>query len=127
MQVGLVEEFRLKLYPKDIAICRAFYRDTLGFSIVHEWDEGQEERGIMFDVGGTVLELLPYNGKAMSGADISLRVRDVWALWEEMKNNILIVHVLRINDWGDTSFCIKDPEGFEITFFTKTSKINNQR
>lgn len=123
MELGSIGEFRLKLYPKDFDACYAFYHETLGFSIVHEWNDGARDRGVMFDVDGTILELLvPDKHVQVKGANISLRVKNVWTLWEEMKTALPIVHSLRVNDWGDTSFSVCDPEGFEITFFTKTEK-----
>jgi len=116
-----VTEFRLKLYPKDFIVVRDFYENNLGFPVVKEWDRGENDRGVMFDVGGTILELLsPKNGyKPVAGADISLHVDDVWKLWEAMKDSEEIIFALRDNQWGDTSFRISDPEGFAITFFTK--------
>lgn len=123
MELGLIGEFRLKLYPKDFDACYDFYHETLGFSIVHEWNDGPEDRGVMFNVGGTIVELLiPDDYVRIQGANISLRVTNVWELWEAVKDKMAIVHALRINDWGDTSFAITDPEGFTITFFTKTTE-----
>lgn len=116
-----VGEFRLKLYPKDFAKIRAFYEDKLGFPVFHEWDNGPNNKGVMFTVGDTTLELLsPADGyKPVQGADVSWEVADVAALWEELKDNTPIAHDLRHNSWGDTSFRIIDPEGFHISFFTK--------
>lgn len=121
MQPVIVKEFRLKLYPKDFVLIRDFYENRLQFRIVHEWDRGEASKGVMFDVGGTTLELLypaDYGYKKISGADISLEVPSVEELWEQMKDSYDILHPLRHNEWGDTSFRIADPEGFPITFFT---------
>lgn len=117
-----VKQFRLKLYPNDFALVRDFYETYLRLPVVNEWDRGNDDKGVMFNVGGTVLELLsPENRyKPLAGADLSLEVPNVHALWEQMKDNDRIVHPIRDNPWGDTSFCIADPEGFEITFFTKS-------
>ncbi len=116
-----VTEFRLKLYPKDFYKVREFYEKKLGFKVVKEWDITDTDKGVMFDVGGTTLELLsPKKGyHAVTGADVSLAISDVWKLWEQMKDSEDVVFALRDNDWGDSSFCITDPEGFKITFFTK--------
>jgi catechol 2,3-dioxygenase-like lactoylglutathione lyase family enzyme len=116
-----VRQFRLKLYPKDFAQVRDFYENYLQFPVINEWDRGDDDKGVMFDVGGTILELLsPEDGyKPMAGSDLSLEVPNVGALWEQMKDGNCIVHPIRDNPWRDTSFCIADPEGFAITFFTK--------
>jgi uncharacterized glyoxalase superfamily protein PhnB len=75
----------------------------------------------MFNVGGTILELLtPEDGyKPITGCDLSLEVPDVAELWEQMKNGDNILHPIRDNSWGDTSFRIADPEGYAISFFTR--------
>ena len=75
----------------------------------------------MFDTGSGIIELL--SGAHQSDAatysnDISLRVSNVHAVWEKFKDDESVIFPIRKNDWGDTSFCIADPEGFEITFFT---------
>ncbi|MDQ5972457.1 MAG: hypothetical protein QG553_616 [Patescibacteria group bacterium] len=116
-----VKEFRLKLYPKDFKLVRDFYEHKLGFPVFHEWDNGPVNKGVMFSVGSTTLELLsPADGyKPVQGADVSWEVTDVNSLWEKLKDNTPIVHGLRHNSWGDTSFRITDPEGFHISFFTK--------
>lgn len=115
-----VSEFRLKLYPKDFYGVREFYETELGYKVVDEWDR-PESKGVMFDVGGTILELLtPKSGyRPIAGADVSLEVKDVWKLYESMRDKSYILRGLKNNDWGDTSFHITDPEGFRITFFTR--------
>jgi catechol 2,3-dioxygenase-like lactoylglutathione lyase family enzyme len=120
-----VSEFRLKLYPKDFYKVREFYETELGYRVVNEWDR-DDSKGVMFDVGGTVLELLTPETeyKAVVGADVSWEVSDVWQLFEEMKDKPYVIRGLKDNDWGDTSLHIQDPEGFKITFFTKTSRSN---
>lgn len=115
-----VSEFRLKLYPEDFYKVRDFYEKTLGFEVINQWDRGEESRGAMFAVGTTVLELLSSkNHQPVSGVDISLEVEDVRALWEQWQGSDSVVFELRDNSWGDTSFCISDPEGFQLTFFTR--------
>ncbi|HJQ08728.1 MAG TPA: VOC family protein [Candidatus Saccharimonadales bacterium] len=114
----------MKLYPNNFELVRAFYESGLGFTVTNSWDRGENDKGVMFDVGGTTLELLsPEDGyKPITGCDFSLEVDDVRQLWEQMKDDNTVRHELRHNSWGDTSFRIADPEGFEITFFTKDSK-----
>ncbi len=118
-----IKQFRLKLYPNNFDLVRNFYENVLGFNAVKDWDRGNDDKGVMFDVGGAILELLSRKEKNRSavGSDISLWVEDVHTLWDAMKDSQKIIFPLRDNEWGDTSFCISDPEGFEITFFTKGS------
>ncbi|MGF7229672.1 MAG: VOC family protein [Candidatus Saccharibacteria bacterium] len=120
MNQTTVTGFRLKLYPKDFAKARAFYEQTLGFVVINEWDRGEHDRGVMLQVGPAIIELLTpeTNYTPVAGADLSLEVPDVRALWQDLKDRTDVVFVLRDNDWGDSSFCVNDPERFEITFFT---------
>lgn len=117
----IVREFRVKLYPDNFDLVRSFYENVLGFTVTKSWDRGDRDKGIMFDVGGTTLELLSPESsyQRITGCDFSLEVDNVNHLWEQMKDSADIRHELRHNSWGDTSFRIADPEGFEITFFTK--------
>lgn len=112
-----VTEFRLKLYPKDFYITREFYEKTLGFTVVHEWDR-PESKGVMFQVGTTILELLHSAENPGTGVDVSWQVNDVHALWDKFKDTQDIAHPLRDNAWGDTSFAVRDPDGVSISFFT---------
>ena len=112
-------ELRLKLYPENFLLVKAFYQSVLQFPIVHQWDEGEHDRGVMFSAGVAIIELLSTKKYLpVQGCTVSLRVADVGQLWEQLKDTGSIVHPLRNNSWGDRSFCIKDPEGFKITFFS---------
>lgn len=117
----LTAEFRLKLYPKDFAVMRDFYATTLQFPIMHEWNRSASDRGTMFNIGGTTLELLSPEDKhqPFGGFGLSLEVPDVQKLWKKFQNEDFITHALRHNAWGDTSFQIQDPEGLKISLFTK--------
>jgi hypothetical protein len=118
-----IKEFRLKLYPKDFYKVRNFYENDLGFTVTKEWDHAELEKGVMFQVGNTTLELLSPKDSyhKVSGVDVSWEILNVHELWQDWKDKPNVVFAIRDNDWGDTSFCISDPEGFKITFFTKYS------
>ncbi len=124
MSTSTITEFRLKLYPQDFTRVRAFYEQTLGFEVAGEWDRGESDRGVMFRVGPAVLELLSLeNGyEPVQGTDLSLEVPDVQNLWNDLQSKAEVVFELRDNPWGDSSFCIADPEGFRLTFFSKTEE-----
>ncbi len=120
-KLTLVTEFRFKLYPKDFYKVKDFYENTLGYQIVDSWDS-ENDKGVMFNTGDAILELLtPKKGyKPMQGAGLSLMVRDVWSLWERLKDHSNIIKPLsqKPSTWGDVEFRIADPEGLQITFFT---------
>ena len=116
-----VKKFRVKLYPRDFKKVRAFYEEQLHFQVTHEWDRDENDKGVMFDVGGTTLELLSpeHAYEPITGCALSLEVSDVRKLHETLKDTGCVVRGLKDNSWGDTSFRISDPEGFNISFFAK--------
>lgn len=120
-----VIEFRLKLYPKDFDTVRNFYENLLTYPVTKEWNRGNEDKGVMFDTGGAIIELLTPEADytPIQGMDLSLGVADVATLWEHLREQVPVIFPLRHNAWGDSSFCISDPEGLKITFFTKDSHI----
>jgi|SRR6185437_9330170 len=116
-----IREFRLKLYPNDFYKVRRFYENDLGLQVTNEWDRGENDRGVMLKAGNTTLELLSPEDdyRPIMGADVSWETPNVHELWGQWKDKPNVVFELRENSWGDTSFCISDPENFKITFFTK--------
>ena len=122
MKVAIVaSEIRVMLFPKDFAKSRQFYVEEMGWPIQYEWDDGSH-KGVMFDSGCATIELMSPRAVTDSdgNANISLRVADVWSLWEEVvkKEKPYVLFNLRQNPWGDDSFCITDPDGTRLTFFT---------
>ena len=113
-----VQEFRLKLYVSDFYQRREFYQTTFGWLVTSGWDRGPNNRGVMFDTGCGIIELLEKKEASVPirSCDVSLRVENVWELWEQLQSKCQIVFSIRDNAWGDTSFCVKDPGGFELTF-----------
>lgn len=109
------------MYPNDFDKVHSFYKSVLGFDIIHEWNRSSNDRGVMFDAGGTIIELLtreePY--VSLVGCDLSLEVENVHELFESMKDEEYITRGLKHNAWGDSSFRITDPEGLSISLFTK--------
>ena len=102
---------------------RNFYESFLDYPVVHEWNRAKDDKGVMFNTGTAILELLSLSREndyvPIQNAKISLEVHNVKDLWNKVKETASVVHDLCHNEWGDTSFAIRDPENFEITFFTK--------
>jgi catechol 2,3-dioxygenase-like lactoylglutathione lyase family enzyme len=116
-----VTELRVKLYVSDFSARRAFYETVLQWPVLRTWD-GAEHQGVMFDTGSGIFELLEETGASPHNhsVDLSLQTENVWKLWDLFKNQNNVVFPLRDNPWGDTSFCIHDPGGFHLTFFSQT-------
>ena len=116
-----MREFRLKLYPQNFEQTKSFYRETLGFPIVTEWNIADDDKGVMFTVGSSILELLPHKNTSnqIQGVGVSIEVDDVFAFRKILGDKVNTVYEPRHNSWGNSSFSIIDPEGLEITFFTQ--------
>ena len=81
-----INEFRLKLYPKDFYKVKEFYEKVLGFEIIHGWDH-EDKKGAMFKVGPAIFELLWEQGQispSYVSTDVSWQVDD--------SHVVLIVH-----------------------------------
>lgn len=120
-ELSRVGEFRVMIYPKNFQETRSFYERVLEYPVTHEWDHGEEDRGVMFNTGSATIELLSRRGNVqqIQGLALSLEVRDVRALYERVKDKVNVIFEVRHNAWGDTSFGVTDPEGLKLIFFTK--------
>jgi uncharacterized glyoxalase superfamily protein PhnB len=74
----------------------------------------------MYNTGAAIFELIedPKTEVPNGSSRISISVPDVWALFKHIEKKVTIDFPPRHNSWGDTSFGIKDPDGFPITLFT---------
>ena len=116
-----ITEFRFKMYPNDFNKVRTFYESVLKLRVIEEWDSSPSKKGVMFDAGVAVIELLmrTQQYQPIAGVDLSVEVPDIWSLYKEIKMEKYVVGELSKNSWGDTSLQIVDPEGLEITIFTR--------
>lgn len=130
--MGLIQgTHHVSLRPATIAAFErtvAFYRDTLGLSVVRGWGEG-EKQAIMLDTGNSILEIsVNAGGKTETGSihHFALTTADVDACVKAVRDagySITIepkdipiqaesVYPIRM------AFCI-GPVGEEIEFFTE--------
>lgn len=113
-------DFRLMLYPVNFETSSRFYKNTLKFPVVHHWSRAGNDKGILFQAGSGIIELLQSSKQQpIAGCKISIEVPDVDFLFKKIHKRTIIVFAPRDNPWGDRSFCIKDPQGLHLIFFTK--------
>lgn len=93
---------------------RAFYRDTLGFSVYRDWDGWCELR-----VGSTLLTLRrrgrPYDGPAAEGAAVQLAFRvapaEVDTCYDELvAKGVEILEPPQDGGYGHLTLFFRDPE-----------------
>ena len=102
-----------------------FYNKILEFPVVRYWRYSDGD-GTQINVGGNLIELFSkgprnYSNKAYHGnVSLSVKVSDVYKLYEKMQKKNIQIGELIENPWGDASFHITDPEGNRLAFFSPT-------
>ncbi len=101
--------------------CVSFYRDVLGFSVVHE-----RERFVEFEVTpgariGILRPLRPAAGRSRSGQDrliLSLCVDRIEEVHAELKARVPELPPIRKHPWGARVFEFRDPEGWRVELWS---------
>ena len=102
---------RVLVYPRDLEVSTAFYRDTLGLAIDKEFPGGT-----VFFLGHCSLEIVG-KGTAGPSPDVALwlQVRDLPATLEELRSKGLRPdREARREPWGLDEAWISDPDGMHI-------------
>ncbi len=100
---------------------RAFYEKTLQLVILSEWGRGEGDRGIIYALKDTQLEILEGPPSAPSESFyVYIEVEDIDALHAELSKTCEIVDPLTTRPWKHRNFSIRDPGGLKLKFFSKT-------
>lgn len=117
------KESRIHLYVKSMQEMVRFYNKILEFPVVKMWRLSDGE-GTIINLGGNNLELYSKNRRHNYHVDFSgcvsfsIRVKNVYKLHEKFSRKNIKIEEIQKNDWGDSSFSLRDPEGNRITFFS---------
>jgi len=110
----------------------AFYRDHLGFEVLHEWEDGGRVRWAWLEHGGVKLMLnepdeAPSRARRKRGpysdAVFYFHVPDVDALHERLKAADLALGELKDESYGFREFYLRDPDGYELGFGTPIENV----
>lgn len=107
---------------------RNFYVDTLGFS--HQMGvvgkDGQLDFVTLMLGEARVMFLRGPAGKSADGkqpVEIYLEVEDVDALHDRLKKKgVTLSDPLKLQWWGDRTFKVRDPNGYELWFYTNVGE-----
>ncbi len=107
--------FKVKSFDQ----CRAFYEKQLELHVEREWDRGPGDRGVVYELGPTHLELIEADHDP-TGDDtyLYIPVEDVDATWESLSETARVVAPIASQPWGHRNFMIMDPAGVKLKFFT---------
>ncbi len=105
---------RVLLRPTDPARTRAFYGGTLGLAVFREFGP-PEHRGVVYFLGGGLLEVSGRAAEAPRGLALWLQVRDVAAEQARLAAaGVSIVRPAREEPWGLVEAWVEDPDGIRI-------------
>ena len=105
---------RVLLRPTDPARTRAFYGDTLGLAVYREFGP-PEHPGVVYFLGGGLLEVSGQADEPPRGLALWLQVRDVGAEQARLAAaGVPILRTARREPWGLVEAWIADPDGVRI-------------
>jgi catechol 2,3-dioxygenase-like lactoylglutathione lyase family enzyme len=122
-------EFRFAYFTANFDATVSFYRDGLELPLVGSWDRGPDDRGALFGAASGIIEVLarPRSGfssqlwdvRPPQGAFMVIEVADVDELHRRaLDRNLPIQQEPKLQSWGHRSFCLREPNGLTLYFFT---------
>ena len=120
--ISHTDEVRVVIFSSRFAESRKFYEKDLGLNIVKEWDHGCGELGVVYTVGGVLLEMLQSTSLPPNDSFyLYIKVEDVEELWRHLSGKIGLdkIEDLQTQPWGHRNFSIRDPNGYRLKFFSE--------
>ena len=124
-------QFRFCYFTPKYEETVAFYRDRLELTLAESWDRDRDDRGSLFEAAAGLIEVIAkpegpsdhhWDTRPPQGAMIVIEVDDVTEQYGRVKaNHIPIVDPLKDQSWGHRSFCIREPNGLLLYFFSELS------
>jgi catechol 2,3-dioxygenase-like lactoylglutathione lyase family enzyme len=124
-------QFRFAYFTLDYDATVAFYRDGLDLPVLESWDRGTDDRGALFAAGSGIIEVLVrpmsagsphvWDDRSPQGAFMVIEVGDVEQTYRRtIEKGLPIQQHLTTQAWGHKSFCVREPNGLTVYFFTET-------
>jgi catechol 2,3-dioxygenase-like lactoylglutathione lyase family enzyme len=115
------------IQPADFERSVAFYRDTLGWSVVSSWGDAQTGRGAVLSGGGIKIVLTERSRAAAASAlacpAIHLDIHDVDRRFESLPPGDHVLVPPGTSERGTRWFVVRDPDGNLIAF----EEVNRKR
>lgn len=123
-------QFRFSYFSPDYDATVAFYRDGLGLPIVESWDRNPEDRGTLLGAASGLIEILKrpegddsshlWDERPPQGAFMVIEVEDVELMYRRViEKGLPIQQELTTQTWGHRSFCVWEPNGLTLYFFSE--------
>jgi len=124
------DQFRFGYFTPKYEETVAFYREGLELPSIEAWDRTPDDRGTLFGAASGVIEVLAFPGSGQSdhlwderppqGAFMVIEVDQVEALYQSaVEKGLPIQHELKDQTWGHRSFCVREPNGLTLNFFSE--------
>jgi catechol 2,3-dioxygenase-like lactoylglutathione lyase family enzyme len=126
-------EFRFAYFTPDYEVTVAFYRDGLELPVLSTWDRSPDDRGTVFGAASGMIEvlMLPKGGEMSSplwdqrhpqGAFMVIEVDRVEERCRRAgEKGLAVTQELKDQSWGHRSFCVREPNGILLYFFSQLS------
>ncbi len=112
----MIDRFHhLFIAPANFEKSLAFYRDTLGWSVVRKWGGNGAGRGVVLSGGGIEMVLAENEGGS-SRPTVHLDIHDIDARLKSLPKGTKIVTKPETTHWGTRMFVVSDPDGNLIAF-----------
>jgi catechol 2,3-dioxygenase-like lactoylglutathione lyase family enzyme len=101
----------------DLEETLSFYEERLGFVREWSWGNPPTDAGMIRDGVRLYFNHNPQLARLMQGAEISLNVDPVDALYQEhRRRGAPIEHEIRDEPWGSREYHVRDPDGYVLRF-----------
>jgi len=123
-------QFRFAYFAPKYEETLAFYREFLELTVIEAWDRTPEDRGTLFGAASGVIEVLAlpdsgqsdhlWDARPPQGAFMVIEVNHVeWLYHCAVERGLPIQEALKEQPWGHRGFCVREPNGLTIYFFSE--------
>jgi len=124
------DQFRFGYFTPKYEETVAFYREGLEFHSIEAWDRTPDDRGTLFRAASGVIEVLAlpasdqsdhlWDERPAQGAFMVIEMDQVEALYQSaVEKGLPIQNELKDQTWGHRSFCVREPNGLTLYFFSE--------
>ena len=114
------KEYRIVFYSWEFATLQSFYRDVLRMEQMYGWYTSPVDQGCKFPIGENRLEIIGRHPSRPAGpAGMRLEALNIDLCYANLKDEprLTVIEPLAKREWGEYSFCIKDPVGNWVEIF----------
>lgn len=129
-------QFRFAYFTPSYDDTVAFYRNGLGMSVIESWNRSADDRGTLIGAASGLIEVLAlpkgesdhlFDNRRPQGAFMVIEVERVDDLYQRaLAAHLPIQQSLRNQSWGHRSFCVREPNGLTLYFFSEENEPAQQ-